>query len=431
MSYKYSCSLVELDDIMTPNLYTDKELGAIPIVLKFFKENEFAKTHRHEKKCYELAEEFINYLMNNESDDKLIVEGVQIWLSINSKDNIINYDKIISFPIIFKGTAGLLSTFRALRRDRYKRTVYKIMHKYTYIFSDNMKIEKLRKMTKMAMSKCDNMSNEGAVYASSIGMFGDSEENNEEPYTISTISFNYLMKEVSTESIKYNEDIEYIFIRNVKGVYKNKLSPTNILDKGIRLVDKRSKDKAFYNHSTINTTLNDNFVGLTLDNDKRSVKRESIVHTEFTKYTNGCDQNLSTYTIFAIPVTKNERQEIEKMLNNAINNPNINYSVITNFLIGLKLIHNKLHQDTSIESHQFNDTNLVCSTFIAYILTKCSSKIKNIFDKKNIDYSRITPNGLTNAIPDCKKLFSGVWKDYDNDLQKYLKKHPELAKYHK
>ena len=177
LSCKYNCALIELDDIMTPNLYSDRELGAVPIVLKFFKENKLAKCHRYESKCYELAEEFINYVMNTNFNDRLIIEGVQIWLSINSKDNIINYDKIIRFPIIFKGTAGLLSTFRALRRDKYKRTMYKIAHKYTYIFSDNLKIEKLRKMTKMALNECDNLSNEGTVYASSIGMFGDSEEN--------------------------------------------------------------------------------------------------------------------------------------------------------------------------------------------------------------------------------------------------------------
>ena len=36
LSCKYNCSLVELDDIMTPNLYSDRELEAVPIILKFF-----------------------------------------------------------------------------------------------------------------------------------------------------------------------------------------------------------------------------------------------------------------------------------------------------------------------------------------------------------------------------------------------------------
>ena len=433
LSCKYNCALVELDDIMTPNLYSDRELGAVPIILKFFKENKFAKCHRYESKCYELAEEFINYVMNTNFNDRLIIEGVQIWLSINSKDNIINYDKIIRFPIIFKGTAGLLSTFRALRRDKYKRTMYKIAHKYTYIFSDNLKIEKLRKMTKMALNECDNLSNEGTVYASSIGMFGDSEENSEEPYEITSMNLLDLKNEVSMESIKLEPNQDLIFIRNVGAVYKSKLSISNVLDKGIKMVDNRAKDHHFYNHSTISTSLSDGFIGLTLDksNNKSAVKTEFITDPDKTLYTSGCDPNKSKYGIFAIKVTKQEKQEITKMLNNSLNNTNIDYSVISNFLVGAKLVLNKTKYFLSKESHQFNDTTLVCSTFVAYVLMKCCPNIADEFKKRNINYEAITPNSITNVIPDCKKLFGGYWINYDKDVKTYIKKHPELAKYYK
>lgn len=431
LSYKYKCALVELDDIMTPNLYSDRELGAVPIVLKFFKENYFAKTHRHESKCYKLAEEFINFVMDVPSNERLIIEGVQIWLSINSKDNIIEYNKIVKFPIIFKGTAGLLSTFRALRRDKYKRTVYKIAHKYTYIFSDNMKIEKLRKLTKMASYNCDNLSNEGAVYASSLGMFGDSEEN-EEPYEISSMNFSDLKKEISMEGVKLDNEHEYIFIRNVRSVYKNKLEPSAILDKGIKLVDKEAKDSKFYNHSTLNVSLKDGFIGLTADkvNKKTSVKQEFITRPEATVYTNTCDPKKSQYGVFAIPVTKQQKQEISKMLNNSLHNPNIDYSTMTNFLIGAKLILNKLGLKSS-ESHHFDDTKLVCSSFVAYILLKCCPDLAEEFKKHNIDYSKLTPNSITRAIPNCRKLFGGYWINYEKDVQTYLKRHPELNKYYK
>ena len=93
--------------------------------------------------------------------------------------------------------------------------MYKIAHKYTYIFSDNLKIEKLRKMTKMTLDKCDNLSNEGTVYASSIGMFGDSEDNSEEPYEITSMNLLDLKNEVSMESIKLEPNQDLIFIRNV------------------------------------------------------------------------------------------------------------------------------------------------------------------------------------------------------------------------
>ena len=154
LSKKYHCSLIQLDDIMTPDLFTDSDFNKIdPIVCEFFKENEYAKLHRKEHKCYDLAEEFINYIMNKQLSHKIIVEGVQIWLSLNDKDNIINYEKLKTYPIIFKGTAGITSTIRALKRDKKKRTMYKIAHKYTYLFTDNLKIEKLRNMIKSEYCK--------------------------------------------------------------------------------------------------------------------------------------------------------------------------------------------------------------------------------------------------------------------------------------
>ena len=82
---------------------------------------------------YDLAEEFINYVMNKQLSHKIIVEGVQISLSLNDKDNIINYKQLKTYPIIFKGTAGITSTIRALKRDKKKRTMYKIAHKYSLL----------------------------------------------------------------------------------------------------------------------------------------------------------------------------------------------------------------------------------------------------------------------------------------------------------
>ena len=44
LSKKYHCSLIQLDDIMTPDLFTDSDFNKIdPIICEFFKENEYAK----------------------------------------------------------------------------------------------------------------------------------------------------------------------------------------------------------------------------------------------------------------------------------------------------------------------------------------------------------------------------------------------------
>ena len=56
LSKKYHCNLIQLDDIMTPDLFTDSDFNKIdPIICEFFKENEYAKLHRKEHKCYDLA----------------------------------------------------------------------------------------------------------------------------------------------------------------------------------------------------------------------------------------------------------------------------------------------------------------------------------------------------------------------------------------
>lgn len=84
--------------------------------------------------------------------------------------------------------------------------------------------------------KCE----EGCVYSSSLGMFGD--ENNKDITEIKSIDFNDLNKECSKESKEIDKkDIRYVFIRNVRGVYKNPLSPVATLDKGIRIADGVSK----------------------------------------------------------------------------------------------------------------------------------------------------------------------------------------------
>ena len=119
------------------------------------------------------------------------------------------------------------------------------------------------------------------------------------------------------------------------------------------------------------------------------------------------------------------------MLDNSLNNTNIDYSVISNFLIGAKLVLNKTKYLLSKESHQFNDTTLVCSTFVAYVLMKCCPNIADEFKKRNINYEAITPNSITNVIPDCKKLFGGYWINYDKDVKTYINRHPELSKYYK
>lgn len=283
--------------------------------------------------------------------------------------------------------------------------------------------------------KCE----ESCVYSSSLGIFGD--EENRDTTEIKSMSFNDFIKECSIESAQNKEKPYCIFIRNVHGVYKNLLSPTNLLDKGIKIADGPSKkDHKFYNHSTMNYVLNDGFAGLTMDSNSCQVKQEYITQPERVKYTAGCKSDKSEFSVFCVQVNKSEYNEIVKMINNAISNVNIKYSVITNFLIGIKLISediknffiSKFKKDNfSSESKHFDENKLVCSTFVAYVLIKCSSSIKEFISNKKFNWDTVTPNKLISNLPNCKKLFSGTWDKYNEICKNYVEKHPEFKKYYK
>lgn len=284
--------------------------------------------------------------------------------------------------------------------------------------------------------KCE----EGCVYSSSLGMFGD--ESNKDVTEIKSIDFNDLNKECSKESKEIaKKDVRYVFIRNIHGVYKNPLAPAATLDKGIRIADGLSKkDHKFYNHSTMSCTLTDGFAGLTMDSSAFQVKEEYVTQPEKVNYTSGCRPDKSEYSIFSVEVTKTEYEEIKKMINNAMSNVNIKYSIITDFLIGIKLISNniknfftsKFRKDNfSSESKHFDENKLVCSTFVAYVLIKCSSSIREYMSKKVFNWDTVTPNRLISNLPNCKKLFSGTWDKYNETAKKYIEKHPEFKKYYK
>lgn len=288
------------------------------------------------------------------------------------------------------------------------------------------------------MDKADKCE-EGCVYSSSVGMFGD-EENNDVT-EIKSMTFDDLKKECSTEENKNKEKPYYVFIRNIHGVYKNPLTLTNILDKGIKIADGNSeKDHKFYNHSTMSYKLNDGFAGLTMDSNECQVKEEYVTQPEKVRYTSGCKSDKSEYSVFAVEVSKSEYDEIVKMINNAISNINIKYSVITNFLIGIKLISNNIKEffdskfkkdNFSSESKHFDQNKLVCSTFVAYVLTKCCPFIKDYLAKQTFNWDTITPNKLISELPKCKKLFGGTWDKYNENVKKYIEKHPEFKKYYK
>lgn len=278
----------------------------------------------------------------------------------------------------------------------------------------------------------DDKCEEGTIYASSLGMFGDESDVSH----IKSMSFNDLLHETSTEAKKFDKkDVEYVFIRNIKGVYKNPLSPTAFLDKGIKLVDSKvsKKDRSFFNHSTMSTSLKDGFVGLTLDGKEYTAKREFITQPEKVRYTSTCKPDKSKYTVYAIEVTKEERKNIEGMLNNAVSNARIKYDVITNLLIGIKLIKNDIfgNKKQSTEAKRFDENKFVCSTFVAYILAKCCPSIAAAYKNKTFDYDRLSPNQLINETPGKHKIFEGIWSEYNQELAKFLKKHPEMNKYNK
>ena len=257
------------------------------------------------------------------------------------------------------------------------------------------------------------------------------------------MSYESLYNELSVEKIQYKEPNQfYFFMRLYNAVYKSKLNPTATLDKAIKFVDQKTNDPVgHFNHAACSYKLTDDFVGLTTNckGEPCAVKIESCEVTDYNRYMKSTDISKSEFAVYALPVTKDEWENIRHFLDLEIHDPKIRYGTLSlvGFAvdkIGKKLAHNTVYgkEDIPLPFLKQDDQmsydeeemigkkdSLVCSSFVGYVLNKFTS-YKNTFDRTGTNFHLLAPSDLT-RIPGAKYVCSGYFKDYNKSVAAAVK----------
>ena len=259
---------------------------------------------------------------------------------------------------------------------------------------------------------------------------------------INNISLESLLNNNEIETINSNDGLDYIFFRLYNSFYKPvQLVVRAPLKIAINTLIKAGKETGIhYTHAAINYTLNDNFIGLSNDGEYK-VKHEEIDNPkpENSTFIKNVFPSQSIYTVIAIPVTAEEYNKIKLNLTIAINDKNIKYNTLYLFsILKAHLTNNKVisSEDTNIwknlttenKSIFSNEHEFVCSTFVAYILLKCSKRFETFFKKRDILTKYFTPSDLT-RLPTAKLLYTGKWSNYKDDTRKYIARNGKFSKY--
>lgn len=303
----------------------------------------------------------------------------------------------------------------------------------------------------------DELSEEVGCYASSQGMFGG----NTPPNSIGGYVVN---EEKKREPEEYDDLIEsaesndsdkpeaFVFIRLYQSYYSSKTNPAWIIDKAIRVVEKKDPTTGhIYNHAAISPRLEDAFLGLSTgvnaELHEYNLKTECLV-TPSNSYIKGCDPEKSEFTVYAVPVTNEEYSRIQSFLQAERSNKGLTWVPTDIIPAAIKKISEKVSNkngdfnDKSKEDapaagepqngkHTINiDEKMVCSGFCAHVLVSCT-KYRNYFAKHGIDWHKLSPNDLVNKLDFVKYCFHGAFKDYDNAAKEFVSKHEMFKKYYK
>lgn len=232
---------------------------------------------------------------------------------------------------------------------------------------------------------------------------------------------------------------EYCFIRLYSTKY-TKLCISDLLRIGNELLTEKSKHKGKrYTHAAINYKLNDNFVGLNIDDNPNDVKVENLKTTANIDSGDPKDKRNSTFDVFSVRLTESEYRTLKTNLNNIKTDNKFKYAIKK--LVSVAFSQTKTRLKKTVLGHEDDDTreedivdltksekSLVCSSFVAYVLKSISPSIRNWMEKNKKTEHDFTPNGLT-YIPGCKFMFGGSWIEYSKKTREFVNEHPEFKKY--
>lgn len=224
----------------------------------------------------------------------------------------------------------------------------------------------------------------------------------------------------------------YCFIRLYQTEYKRFLTTGNILATVNKFISNPGKNKKKYTHAALNYQLNDNFVGLNMGGGQEDIRVETL-RTMATAPNHPQDRDNSKFDMFCLRLTSEEYADLKRNLIKIKYNNNIVYDFKDLIFMSKDLILEKIKNKLSIGKEEKEDLSttqmaLVCSTFVAWILSKVSKKYATYFQMQNKSIYHITPNDLT-YMPGMKYMYGGGWKEYSTLTRKYVNEHPEFKEY--
>ena len=250
----------------------------------------------------------------------------------------------------------------------------------------------------------------------------------------------YDFKTFSKENLA--TDKYYFFMRLYDAQYKGNNICTP-LSKVIKGVDVNVNDPVTsYNHAACSYKLTDDFFGLTTNTkgEEFSVNTECCEKTENNRYMSSTDITKSKFSIYAVPISKEEWEKTRNFLELELRDPKIKYSTFSliKFItdnLGYKMAKNKFErasedaEDLNEEEMIGNKEHLVCSTFVAYTLSR-NTTYKDIFDRYGVNYNLVSPNDLANKIPGATYCCSGLFKDYNKTIRAFINKNKQFEKFY-
>ena len=237
---------------------------------------------------------------------------------------------------------------------------------------------------------------------------------------------------------------KYIFFRLYNPAYKNPLYIANMLKGGISIT--RTGDVPDVSHASINFSLDDNYIGLTLTGEPQLSPEECSV-PQSNEYMKACDPEKSEQITYALKVTEEEYEKTKSFVNHYVSTSDIKYATSLNFKIALFSIKRKfftpkerqqfgsliypddsINKKVSLENSDDLPHDFVCSTFLGYVLYNNVESVSNFFDEHDIKYEYLNVSDIS-TIPGITPLFYSNWDNYLEAAKAFVKEYPEFAPY--
>ena len=237
----------------------------------------------------------------------------------------------------------------------------------------------------------------------------------------------------TTEIKTPKTDSYYCFIRLYQTEYKKVFTTGSMLARINKLISDPAKNRKKYTHAAMNYQLNDNFIGLNLGVNGMNDIRVETLRTMATDPNHPQDRNRSRFDMFCVKLNKEEYLELKKQLMKIKISNKISYDFMDLIWISKDIMVEKIKRKLGLSKESKNTDDLsqtemalVCSTFVAWVLSKVSKKYEKYFSNKNI--YKISPNDLT-YMPGVKYMYGGYWKEYSMLTRKFVEEHEEFKKF--